>query len=394
MAKKGTEAANKVDAKPQGLQQQEMMNSVISDPRMARSLQGVASGGTSISDYMSSLDDGSQSLSADEEARLGQMEGLQRSAWEQMGKDEGSNNSGVGGILGGLATGTGLGAAAGALMGGGGGQDHRAGSARSRLDALKGEQASLQARKAAAEANAVKMKGAREQLAIDPGTGTKYATSQVQENPLLASLFGKGGLQSRTDTEEQELASRGWSMKPEDYEAYGQASGNIARQSAQEEMNTAKQLAARGLGSSASGAAGAAFSGISGNKNERLAASQRDIADRRMQTNMQRLQQTRQLMQNLGAQAGTEIGNQYNRNLAGVQQNRANLAGTTNQAQAQQNMQQQQANTAFGQEQSTRPAGVGDVLGAVGGGLLGAATGGVGAGLGAGIGKKVGSLFG
>jgi hypothetical protein len=77
-----------------------------------------------------------------------------------------------------------------------------------------------------------------------------------------------------------------------------------------------------------------------------------------------------------------------------VQQNRANLAGTTNQAQAQQNMQQQQANTAFGQEQSTRPAGVGDVLGAVGGGLLGAATGGVGAGLGAGIGKKVGSLFG
>jgi len=127
---------------------------------------------------------------------------------------------------------------------------------------------------------------AADMLAMSPVASQKFATEQVQNNPILGKLFGKGGAMDRADLEEQDLAKRGYSLKPEDYEAYGQASGDIARLFGQQEQNTAADLASRGLAAAPSGAAGVAYSGLQGNKNEQLAKAQTDIAQKRMQMNL------------------------------------------------------------------------------------------------------------
>jgi hypothetical protein len=137
----------------------------------------------------------------------------------------------------------------------------------------------------------------------------KLAEKGVQESALTKNLFGQGGLNDRLAGEEQKLASTGFQLQPEDHEAYGQVAGNVSRLFGQQEQNAAQSLARRGLASAGSGAAGATFSGLAGNKNEMLAAAQTQIAQKRMADNMQRLQQTRSLMSSLGNQ-GAQLSRQ------------------------------------------------------------------------------------
>lgn len=156
-------------------------------------------------------------------------------------------------------------------------------------------------------------------------TGSRVAADEVRNNPLLANLYGEGGLQGRLTSEEQNLASRGYSLQQPDYEAYGQASGDIARQFGQQEQDTTKALARRGLGGTSSGSAGAAFSGLAGNKNEMLAKAQTDIAQKRMADTTQRLQSTRAMMGQLGAQGASLQDDQYNRQLSGAKNRQQNV---------------------------------------------------------------------
>lgn len=166
---------------------------------------------------------------------------------------------------------------------------------------------------------------AQTKLATDAITGSRFATEQVQNNPILSKLFGKGGAMERADTEEQDLAKRGYNLQPEDYEAYGQASGNIARMFGTQEQSLAQSLANRGLAAAPSGAAGVEYTGLAGNKMEQLANQQRQIADQRMQMNLQRLNATRNYLSGLGNQAENAINQQYNRQLAGAGEQRSAL---------------------------------------------------------------------
>ncbi len=161
--------------------------------------------------------------------------------------------------------------------------------------------------------------GYNDALATDSQTGSRFATDQVMSNPIMSQLFGKGGALQRANTEEQDLASRGFQLKPEDIEAYGQASGNIARLFGQGEQDLTQSLASRGLASAPSGAAGLGFSGLQGNKMEQLARAQTDIANKRMENNLQRLNQTRGFLSQLGGQGASAIQDQYGRQLQGAQ---------------------------------------------------------------------------
>jgi len=162
-------------------------------------------------------------------------------------------------------------------------------------------------------------------LATDPMSGSRFATEQVMNNPILGQLYGKGGALERALAEEQELASRGYKLQPEDHEAYGQASGEIARLFGQQEQALAQALADRGLSAAPSGAAQVQFSGLAGNKNEMLAASQRDIAQKRMDMNRQRLRDVRQHYSGLGSQAQSAIQDQFGRQMEGAQFKRGGL---------------------------------------------------------------------
>lgn len=169
----------------------------------------------------------------------------------------------------------------------------------------------------------------RDRLATGATTGSRYASEQVRSDPMSSGLFGEGGLQDRLGTEEKDLASRGYGLQGSDREAYGQAAGDISRQFGQQEQDVSKMLAKRGLGGGSSGAAGAAFSGLAGSKNEMLARAQTDIAQKRMQDTTQRLQATRNMMGTLGAQGQQAIQNQFGRQMAGrdqtFQQENANV---------------------------------------------------------------------
>lgn len=128
-----------------------------------------------------------------------------------------------------------------------------------------------------------------------------------------------------------------------------------------------------------------------GNKYEHLAQLQRGIANDRMQMNQQRLNATRNYMQSLGSQAEGAVGNQFNRNMAGINSEYNQKSGVTGQQMASQQAQQNQLNSGFEQQQATKGPGFGDILMGVGSNLLGGAVGGVGAAAGAGLGS---SLFG
>lgn len=128
------------------------------------------------------------------------------------------------------------------------------------------------------------------------------ATKGVQEGAMTKGLFGEGGLQSQLGTEGSDLASRGYSLTQGDREAYGQTAGDVSRMFGQQDQAATAQLARRGLGAGASGAAGAQFSGIQGNKNEMLAQAQTSIAQKRMADTNQRLQQNRVMQSQLAGQ--------------------------------------------------------------------------------------------
>lgn len=167
-------------------------------------------------------------------------------------------------------------------------------------------------------------------LASSPVGAQLVASEQVRSDPLTSGFFGEDGSLSRALSEEEELASRGFSLQPEDYEAYGQASGNIARMFGKQEQSLAEALASRGLAAGGSGAGVKAMSGVMGNKFEQLGQLQRQIADDRMNKNLQRLQQTRAYLTSLGGLGQDALNSAANRNMTGANRrtNTANaLAG-------------------------------------------------------------------
>lgn len=227
----------------------------------------------------------------------------------------------------------------------------------------------------------------RDLLANDPLAGTKMATDTVQSNGILGQLFGKGGTMDRTGEEEQRLASQGFQLTPEDREAYGQASGDIARLFGQQENDLTQQLQSRGLASAGSGAAGMSFSGLAGNKNEQLAKAQTNIANQRMNNTMQRLGQTRQFLGQLGQQGAQAIDQQNSRQMNASQGIRNALSQAGNMTQNANDSRNNYAMQAAGFEQENKPKNFMDF-----------ATSGIGqgvqSGIGGGVGKQVGGLFG
>lgn len=134
----------------------------------------------------------------------------------------------------------------------------------------------------------------------DPLLGTAYKQGQGYLDELSGDL---GNVRS----EERDLATRGYSLQPEDFEAYGQASGNIARQFGRSGSNLQAALANRGIKGAG---VGQAFASQAGNKMEQLAGLQRQIANDRMQSNLNRLTQTRNFMSSLTGQRSNLLGQQ------------------------------------------------------------------------------------
>ncbi len=215
--------------------------------------------------------------------------------------------------------------------------------------------------------------GANARAAVmDPRLGSRLASQQVQDDPLSSGYFGKGGLSDRMLDEEKELASRGYSMQPEDHEAFGQASDEIARMSGQEEASLGQALASRGLASGPNGAAAVGFSGLQGNKFERLAGAQRQIASDRMKSNQERLSAVRNQSMQLGEQGQQALSNQFDRNMKGIQERRAGNAASAEVGIHQQN---QTNESEMFKEKTKKPGAIAGILG----------------GLGSMVGKKLGS---
>jgi hypothetical protein len=223
------------------------------------------------------------------------------------------------------------------------------------------------------------------QLFTDPTTGTLAATDQVKNNDLFKGVFGEGGLNDRILSEEQDLAKRGFSLQPEDYEAYGQASNETARMFGQEENSLAQALAARGLSAAPSGAAGVAFSGLMGNKHERLASAQRKIADDRMKMNLERLNSARNFAMEGNKLAQAAVGDQFARNRQGVNDYNNTLKDSANAAR----MAQEQENVGFEQVEATRGPTFGEFMGDLGSMALGNFGGGLGKAAGSSLGERL-----
>lgn len=218
------------------------------------------------------------------------------------------------------------------------------------------------------------------ELFTSPLSGGKAAAEQVQNNPLFASMFGKGGIQDQRIAEESNLASRGYSLKPEDYEAYGQASDNIARLFGNQENNISQMLASRGLAAGPSGAAGVAYSGLMGNKNEQLAQAQRQIANDRMKMNADRLASVRSSVNQGNQLAQSAWDSQKQSNMAGSDDYQKRLMAAYGVTQDFNNQNAEQ----FKQDQATKfspGALIGGVLGTAVSGGLGNLAGGLGTGI-------------
>lgn len=219
------------------------------------------------------------------------------------------------------------------------------------------------------------------QFFSNPLTGSKIASSQVQNDPILSSMFGANGTMQDMAGQEKDLLANGFKMNNQDNTAYGQASDNIARMYGQQGNNVMQNLASHGLASGPNGASGVAFSGLQGNQNEQLAQAQMQIAQNRITTNQNMLQQVRGDLLQANQQGQSAINSQFNRNVAGVDNYQNSLKDSLNAAGAG----QKQANEAFQQQQETKGPSVGDVLGGVamdGIGTIGSAvTGGIGGAL-------------
>lgn len=206
--------------------------------------------------------------------------------------------------------------------------------------------------------NGRRMLGFEQALATGPLTGSKLATEQVQSNPILGGLYGKGGQLSQVQDLLSGLYKQGFNLTPEDKTMYGQMSGDIARQFGQQGNQAANDLASRGL--SSSGAAGATFSGLAGNQNEQLAKAQQAIAQQRYQNTMGQIGQYQNFVNSMGANANNAIQGQFGRQLAGVQNQQGNLqaaAGLTNQANQMANQHEMEA---FKENQANKPKNVMD----------------------------------
>jgi len=151
-------------------------------------------------------------------------------------------------------------------------------------------------------------------LASAPVAGSMLASQQVEEDPLLAGLYGDDSSMSRAVAEEKNLMSRGYSLQPEDYEAYGQGSDNIARMFGAQEQSLAQALSDRGLASAPSGVASQQFSGLYGNKAEQLGQLQRQIAEDRVRSTMDRITQTRSFEVALGGLGQQSQQQKFNQN--------------------------------------------------------------------------------
>lgn len=232
------------------------------------------------------------------------------------------------------------------------------------------------------------------ELFSNPLTAGRAASDQIRGNDLFKGMFGEGGIADQRQAEEKNLASRGYSLQPEDYEAYGQASDNIARMFGSRENGLAQALANRGLSSGASGAAGVAYSGLMGNKQEQLANQQRQIAQQRMEMNLQRLNAVRGAVNEANQQAAGLYKTQMDAN----QQGRNNYYDTLKDSANAANMEQGQENAQFQQREATKGPSFGDIATSLGTGALGAGlgtlTGGLGTGLAAGaFGGKIGDAI-
>lgn len=225
---------------------------------------------------------------------------------------------------------------------------------------------------------------ARSMLATDPLTASRLAAEQVQSNPLLGQLYGGEGALTRALSEEQQLAQRGYSLQPEDYEAYGQASDDLARMFGAQEQGLAQSLAARGLGGAQSGAAIQNFAGMYGNKAEQLARAQKDIAQRRMETNLQRLGQTRNYAMGLGQGAQQALRDQYNMQQQGANR-RLGIAESQRNADISRFMGEEGLRQASMQDK--RAAQSPGLFGAIQSGILSGVQGGISGAIGGGIGS-------
>lgn len=203
--------------------------------------------------------------------------------------------------------------------------------------------------------------------------GTGQATEDVQNNPMLSQLFGKGGTLDNTVQQQKDQAANGFSLQPEDHTSYGQAMGNITRQFDNSDQSLAQSMSARGL--SNSGVAAQGFATQFGNKNEQLAQQQQQIAKQRFDSNLQRLGQTQQFLGQLSGQASGNINDAYNRGFQGANQ-QYNIA--KDQSQGAQNYlgaEQGQQNNGLQQEQATQH---GNALSSAFNGALGGAQAGMG----------------
>ena len=224
-------------------------------------------------------------------------------------------------------------------------------------------------------------------IATGSGTGNKFASDQVLNDNLYSGLFGKEGLQgksqglydkysSQVDEDREALKGRGegYGLQASDLEAYNQASGNIARQFGAQGNNLASMMADRGLSSGASGPAAQAFSGLAGNQMEQLAQSQRAIAQQRIQTAMglaQSRMQASLMGQNNAGQLSLGIGQlgkqaqgqYYNQNLAGVMNRQGHSDRAAQLAIGNQAQQQDISNEFFSQQQATQSPGIFENIG-------------------------------
>lgn len=179
-------------------------------------------------------------------------------------------------------------------------------------------------------------------------------TKDVMSNALTGQTFGAGGTLANTTALENQQAHQGFQLTPEDQTAYGQASGNIARQFGQSDQSLSQALSDRGL--SDSGVAGAAFTGSQGNKNEQLAGLQTQIAQKRMEMNQTMLANTRQFLGNLVGQGQNAVQGDYNREMGRVNQYNQVLGNRADMANNRLTQFQNQANINLGQAQQTQHA--------------------------------------
>lgn len=227
--------------------------------------------------------------------------------------------------------------------------------------------------------------GAMNNFLSNGATGSMFASNQVQNDPIMGQLYGQGGALSRAVGKEQQLQNQGYQLTPEDQTMYGQVSGDVARLFGQQENAAANSLAMRGLSAAPSGAAGATFSGLAGNKNEMLAKAQQNIMQQRYQNTIQQIGQQQQFINSLGAQGQNAIQQQYGRQLAGSNQYWSNLMGGAK-AQQDQNAGGLDAKKFNAENQS---AGVGDMAQ----GMMGAAMGGFGKTMGQNMASNAPSMF-